>query len=532
MRNVAEMLKGSVSLELESIDRMYLNAYVPRLQTPEGLAGFVRCHLGLPVVSTAAVAPRSRAFIAAVEAFAEREGVDLLTFEKGVRKDDVAHEYLARFRGREGVLFIGKAQEKVKVFRTERRTNRQTGFTYPWVVPGTAMVNQYYFYLVDADFGPLFLKFSSYFPYTAKLCLNGHEWLKRQLTQRRIRYQALDNGILSCADPRALQRIADSLSAAKIDALFRKWLARLPHPYTAADRRAGYRYDLSILQAEFSLTQVLDRPETGRQFFEEMIREHLDLGRPDQVQLLFSRRITRRTPGRFRTRVITHGVVPSLHIDYKQARIKQYHKEGRALRTECTINNSRDFGIGKRLENLPALREIGFTANRRLLDVQTMSHDCRVGVQRFRAVIRPHAEGSTRVSALPFGAPRVMALMHALVVFSLLPQGFANRDLRERVAPLLGVNPAQWSPGRMTYDLRRLRIHGLIQRIPRTHRYRVTPDGFRIALLFSRTYSRVLRTGLSLAPAAADENPAPPRDMQQLDQALEHFINERLRIAA
>src|SRR5262249_45721338 len=130
-----------------------------------------------------------------------------------------------------------------------------------------------------------------------------------------------------------------------------------------------YRYDVSILQAEFSLTQVLDRPLCGRVFFEEVIRENLDIGRPDQVQLIFQRRISKRTPGRFRTRVLTEGVTHSLHIDYKHSRVKQYHKEGRALRTETTINDTRDFGISKRLSNLPALRRIGFQANRRLLDV-------------------------------------------------------------------------------------------------------------------------------------------------------------------
>src|SRR6516164_4360946 len=150
----------------------------------------------------------------------------------------------------------------------------------------------------------------------------------------------------------------------------RKWLARLPHPYTAADRQAGYRYELSILQAEFSLTQVLDRPLTGRVFFDQVIRENLDLGRPDQVQLIFGRRVSKRTPGRFRTRVLTEGVTPTLHVDYKKSRIKQYHKEGRALRTETTINDTRDFDIGKRLKNLSALREVGFQANRRLLNVQ------------------------------------------------------------------------------------------------------------------------------------------------------------------
>jgi len=158
------------------------------------------------------------------------------------------------------------------------------------------MVNHYYLYCVDRDFGPFFLKFCSYFPYTAKLCLNGHEYVKRQLEQRRIAFEALDNGILSCADPRRLQALCDGLSASKIDAFLRKWLRRLPHPFTTADRQAGYRYDCSILQAECSLTQVLDQPRPGSLFFEAVIRENLDLGRPDQVQLLFGRRVTRRTP--------------------------------------------------------------------------------------------------------------------------------------------------------------------------------------------------------------------------------------------
>ncbi len=129
-----------------------------------------------------------------------------------------------------------------------------------------------------------------------------------------------------------LQRICDGLSAEKIDRLARKWFRRLPHPFTGRDRQAGYRYDLSILQAEFSLTQVLDRPVQGRVFFEEVIRENLDLGRPDQVQLIFARRVSRKTPGTFRTRIITDGVIPSLHVNYKSLQ-DQAVLQGRARAT-------------------------------------------------------------------------------------------------------------------------------------------------------------------------------------------------------
>ncbi len=227
--------------------------------------------------------PISKTFIAAIHAFVETQQIPLLTFEKGQRKDDVMAEHLTRFTAREGVVFVGRAQEKTPAFRTEKRRNPATGHTYPWLVRSTAMVNHFYFYAVDDDFGPFFVKFGTYFPYPAKVCLNGHEYVKRQLTKRGIPYEALDNGILACRDPRDVQALCDGLSAAKIDAFVAKWLRRLPHPFPARDQRAGYRYRLSILQAEFSLTQVLDRPVTGRVFFEEVIRENLDLGRPDQV---------------------------------------------------------------------------------------------------------------------------------------------------------------------------------------------------------------------------------------------------------
>jgi len=527
-RSVAEILRDHVTLEVEGIDRMYLNAVVPILQTEGGISWFFRECRGYSFASSALMAPMTQAFVEALEDFARSEKLDVVTFEKKQRKDDVAAEYRARFRGEEGLLFVGKAQEKASVFRTERRRNPQTGASYAWLYRSTAMVNQYYIYALDRDFGPFFLKFCSYFPYNAKLCINGHEYAKRQLERRGIRYEALDNGILSCDDPAALQKICAELSPSQIDTLLRKWLRRVPHPFTAKDRARDVRYDLSILQAEFSLTQVLDQPVTGRVFFEEVIRENLDIGRPDQVQLIFDRRIVRKgphaTPGRFRTRVITEGVYPSLHVDYKATRIKQYHKEGRALRTETTINNTRDFAIGKRLHNLPALRGVGFTANRRLLDVQRISHDCSIGERGFHAIQRPRVVDRQRASALRFEAERVQALLHALVIFRLLPHGFSNADLREQLEPLLG-RPI--TPGAVTYDLRRLRLHGLISRVPQTHRYEVTPSGLRYALFFTRSYDRLLRPGLSLVlPDEAVTNPTLRASFRQLETAMTSWVRQ------
>jgi len=531
-RSVAEVLKNHVTLEVEGIDRMYLNVYQPRLQTDLGVASFFRFHRGEIFASSALMNPMSKSFIAAVDRFVEKEQIPLITFTKGQRKDDVVQEYRSRFNEPEGIVVVGKAQEKTPVFRTEKRRNPETGRTYPWIVRTTAMVNHYYFYGIDEDFGPFFLKFCTYFPYNAKLCINGHEYVKRQLAKEGIAFEALDNGILTCANPRRLQQLCDGLSTAKINALLRKWLARLPHPFTPKDRAAGYRYDVSILQAEFSLTQVLDQPRIGRIFFEEVIRENLDIGRPDHVQLIFNRRISKRTPGRFRTRVITEGVTPSLHIDYKCSRIKQYHKEGRALRTETTINDPRDFAIGKRLSNLPALRRIGFQANRRLVDVQRISQDCAVGEEAFKGVNQPVEVDGQRASGLRFADAAVQALFSSLLVFRLLAQGFSNRDLRDHWAPLMGKSPDDMTPGQMTYHLRRLRLHGLIKRITRTHRYQVTRQGWRAALFFTRTYNRVLRPGLAqIVPIEVLDDSELRRGFDQIDAVIDRWI-EKAKVPA
>jgi len=277
-RSVADVLDDHVTLEVECIDRMFLNVYQPRLQHVNGVVSFFGGHRGAAFASSALMDPISKAFVGAIHRFCGEHQVPLVDFVRGQRKDDLAHEYLAAFQaaGRtEGVLFIGRAQEKTRVFRTEKRHNPVTGASYPWIVSSTGVVNQFYIYAVDAEFGPFFLKFCSYFPYNARLCINGNEWAKRQATKAGIAFTALDNGFADCADPAALQKICDRLTPAKIDALLRRWLAILPHPFSRADRIAGYRYDISMLQVEFSLTQMLDRPVSGRVLFEEVLRETL-----------------------------------------------------------------------------------------------------------------------------------------------------------------------------------------------------------------------------------------------------------------
>jgi hypothetical protein len=366
---------------------------------------------------------------------------------------------------------------------------------------------------VDADFGPFFLKFASYFPYTAKLCLNGHHWAQRQAAKAGLDFVALDNGFAWCEDQAALQAICDRLDAVAIDDLLRKWLAKLPHPFTADDRQAGYRYDISILQAEFSTTQVLDRPLTGRVFLPAGDRRQPRLGPsgPGRAGLRpqGAHQRTPADPGRFphpsdhRWR---HAVAAYRLQTFQNQAVSQTGPRAAHRDYDQRHPRLRD---RQRLHNLPALRQVGFQANRRLLDVQRISHEPWIGEDALDQVICPVVADGQRAPALRLGDRRVLALLSALVVFRLLTARFSNADLRAHLAPLLGLEPGALTQGRMTYDLRRLRLHGLIERIPGTHRYRVTELGLRAALFLTRLHNRLIRPGL--AQTCGHDPPAPSR---------------------
>jgi hypothetical protein len=524
--NIADIIRQHVSLEVRCIDRVYLHAYMPKLQTSGGLCYFLHDHLGHPIPSPALFRPMHDRFVNAVEQFVVRRAIPKLAFESGQDKDAIVAGYRARFTAPDGVVILGVAQEKMRSFKAHKRCGPGKAVTFDFSRQSVA-VNHFYFYVHDRDWGPAFLKIGTYVPYPVKLCLNGHEWVKQRLRRDRIRFESLDNGFLSCADPAALQAACDALGPTDVQAFFDRWSHRLPWPMTPDDRAAGYDHRVAICQLELSLTQVFDRPVQGRHFFEAVIRENLDLGRPDRVALLFPLRLTRATPPPtygYRTRVITDGVQPSLHVEYKHSHVKQYFKEQHALRTETTIHNPKDFYVNKGLNNLPHLRELGQHVNRKLLEVERVSHHCVLTQDALDRLQCPTVEAGQRASALRFGDPRVMALLQAMAGFTHLPRGFRNRDLRPHVETLLG---RPYSAAQMTYDLRRLRLKGVIHRIPKTHRYTATSYGLKVAFFYSKLYLRILRPEWNALLPDSDLLPRPLRmALHQLDAEIQKLYDE------
>jgi len=536
----ATLLRDHVTLKVRSIDRIFLQAYVPKLQSVGQVCTFLRWQRGFRIPSSAAFGKIGEQYVKDIERFAKDSDIPIVRFEKGESKEERVRPLLqaaARDGGQGRVVLIGVAQEKASAWRSWKAKGQEKA-AHPHMEWGRQMshVNHYYFYLWDPEWGPAFWKTNAYAPFPIWLWLNGHEWAKRQMEKTGVAYVALDNGFLSCAKPAFLQHRCDHLGSGAVRDFFWRWHGRLPSPFTRNDLEAGYVYALAFRQFEVSDTVIFDRPQAGRAWFEGVIRDHLDVGRPDQVTLIFQRRINRRTPGPFRTRVITKGVEPILTCHYKSSRLKQYFKEGRGLRTELVICDTHDFGIGRnvRAKNWNALRAVGESANRRLCDAEAQDAMPAPDVVTFQRVTQPsRTQDGLYAPGVRFGDPRVVAVLSALVGFCNLVEGFTNRELVMRTPVLLDGVP--YGTRQATYDLRRLKRKGLIRRLRKKHRYELTTLGRGVAVLFTKTYGRVLAPGLALLDPALPEEIASRSPLatawRRLNRALEAFA-ERSLVAA
>jgi len=533
--NINEVLEGHVALSIDCVDRVLLNAYVPTLQTSGGVAYFMREHLGLPIPSPAVMDKIGSGFRRDVRRFAERNDIPILRLKKpdrarwDDRKLDHVRPYLERAEaeGRFGVVAIVAVQEFASVFSAKNRTKEKG---VPWFdfAKEQRRVGVYYFYVYDREFGPGFVKIVTYFPYPAKVWVNGHEWAKRQAARAGIGFSSLANGFAACADPDALQAICDRFGPADLEAFFERTLALVPTPLGAADRAAGYWWELSMRQVEVSRTVVFDDPRRARAFFESLVQDNIGIGRPEEVALVFARRLARPIKAPYRQRVFAPGTEVRIDFSYKHSRVKQYLKEGRALRIETVVNKPMDLGILSRVAHLRELVWAARQVNERLLSIERAGQGCAIGSALFERIHQPYAREGQRTGALRFGDVRAMALAGALAMVVNAVTGFTNKSLRGQVAGLLGTD---YSANQMSYDLRRLRLHGMIERLEGTNTYRVTAQGIRVAVFYTKVRDRLL------VPLLDADRPPASRELRHaltiIDRAVGDYVAQaRLGVAA
>lgn len=325
----------------------------------------------------------------------------------------------------------------------------------------------FYLYIWDEEFGDGFIKICTYFPYPIKVWLNGHEWAKRQAATTGLGFTALSNGFASCPDPAALQSICDRLGPGHVQAWFDRWMARIPLPLTLADRDAGFWWELSMRQIETSRTLVFDTDCHARAFYEALLAENMDLGRPHNAELLFRRGQTHATTAPragFRTAIDRYCDLVTINVFYKHSRLKQYLKDGRALRIETVINNPTDIRCNRRLPNLPELKQKARAINDLLLDTETVGQGTVLVSPVIERITKPTVTGEGRKApALRFGDLRVQAPAGAIANLLLAATGITNRHLRILMTGLLG---RPYTTNQASYDLARLRTNGLIDRVP------------------------------------------------------------------
>jgi hypothetical protein len=533
MRNVVtvpELLDGHTVLDIECLDRIYLNGYVPLLQVGGQVFTFLHDHLGMPVASPAVFEKIGTRFRQAVARFAEMNDIPMVKFKKGTRKADAMRPLLARAAraGRPAVVAIGWAQEYQLVWDARKRDTDPAKPPQFWFAKAERRVTCYYFYVWDEFWGPGFIKVCAYFPYPVKVWLNGHEHAKQAAARARIGFTELSNGFAACDDPAGLQAVCDRLGPSDIQAFFGRWASRIPLPLTAADRAAGYWRELSMRQVETSRTMVFDAPRQARAFFEALVADNLDLGRPEQVEILFKRDPRGRKPkdqagGVFKTAIDRNcnGVVISAY--WRRSRVKQYLKDGRALRIETVVNSPDDLGVARRLHNLPELQARARAINTRLLETEKVGQGCVFDSPALARISQPTlTEDGRRAPGLRFGDPRVMALAGALAHALCAVTGITNKSLRALMTGLLGT---AYSMNQASYDLSRLARNGLITRIPHRNQYTLTGDGLRFAIFYTKVHDRVLR------PLMAGDQPQAPPALRAALCTIDAEIRQRISAA-
>jgi hypothetical protein len=495
MMTVAEVCKDSAAFTYRSIDRLVLNAYIPTLQTPAAMAWFLKHVFGKPFLSPHVFKWLTDRFVEAVKAFAVEQNIPVLRPQGRTRPGEMAQQALRRAarRGRWGVVAIVVHQESARVFGSTPDRRYPGHFR---VKEDRRLVNHYYFYLRDTRYGEGFVRISSYPPFQTRIWMNAHGYLTSELRRHRIRFETLDNCIVDVTRPEVLQRIADRFDGDLAERVARRWLSWVPDPLTPKERAAGFPHRFSIYQAEFSDNVIFRRAQVLNRVYEQLLRDHLHLGRPDMLKVIFDRKIQRNTPSDYKTRILRQGVVSCLKVFYKKSFLKQYNKGGRVLRTEVCVNDPGDFKIKKSLVHLGYLGQIAYHAITRFTKAQAVAQSTAIDRSTLERLVAPRREGGNRAAGLRFGAPRAMKVLEALGCAGLSFGAFSNAQLREVLVHRLGASPQEFTPARTAYELRKLRGHGLLRKAERRNRYALTDRGFRVAIGFTKIHQRLLTPGL------------------------------------
>jgi len=529
---LSELLGPHVQFAYTAVDRIVLNGYIERLQRPENLVYFFHTVAKVPCIDPAVLASRTPPYREWVRQYTEAHGVPVLPAPKGARKEDLVLPYYRRLHSAEGVACVLTSMEQGRTFvsYTPRSAPPSGDANYRLLRACRKQFLHYYFYVFNPVMGPMSLRVASYLPFNVTCFLNGHSFIAQELTRAGIRFRKDDNAILAVADHAALQAVADRLTAELLRERCDYWTAQLAPRFSARERAAlplTYRY--SIAQIELATDVVFRRSAPLKALFRRAVDIGLLLGGADRTTHLFGRRVTRRYQGTLQTVLDRRDEGhPVLRSYYHTSFVKQYEKADRLLRTETCINDPYDLDIGRRLENLPRLVERMATTNGRYLDQQAEFLDSTVDTGQLAALARPTHVGNRRIPGIKLQDERVIRVLDAVLHPGPFIADWTSREAHARVRERHRLTEADYRLGQFRYDLTKLRAKGLVERIGKSRRYRLTPLGVRLGVLLIKAQARLLGPLCTLATQHRTHRPtrnpsAVEQAMRQVDAALDHL---------
>jgi hypothetical protein len=426
------------------------------------------------------------------------------------------------------VVAIVKGREPARIMTAigNKKDNRwHLQIAQRWVV-------QYNFYVNDERWGPMFVRMCPYLPFSARVCLNQHHWLAQRMREEGIDFQQCTNAFLRCGNPARLQELSDSLTARDLLTCGQKWLATLTPFFNDRERKqAGCQHRLFFAQVEYCDNLIFRRRAGLDQMGERLLDANRTIGQPNKITVIFGRRITKQYRGKLQT-VIEDLDLPNpvIRSHYGNGFLKQYVRDHVLLRTEPASNNVADYGVKKAVENLPQLRKRISAVIDNYHNVQQDILETFVDRGQLRKLAQPTVlPNGKRIPGLKLDHPRQLAVMHALVRFShIAAQGtFKTPEIYTDTLAALGTSPNQYSLASLRYDLSKLRAKGLVEKVPKSRRYRLLPEGYSICLVFLKLFEKIyapLTAGL-LQPFAGDSK-LQQEKRSQLDRLYQRIVDD------
>lgn len=507
MERLSALMGHHVQFSYTALDRIVLNGYIDLLQRPENLVHFFHQVTGVPCIEPSVLTLRTDAYRTWVRGYTAEHEIPVAPAPKGVRKEDLVQPHYQRLHGKEGVACVLTSMEQGRTFISYTPRFQTADPDYRVIAAGRKRFLHYYFYVFDPVMGAMSLRFSTYLPFNVTCYLNGHSFLAQELARQGTAFRKEDNAIVAVADPVALQVAADRLTAELLNQRCQHWIAQLGPRFSPQERAAmDFTHRLSIGQIELATDVIFKRSAPLKSLFQRGVEIGVLLGGADHTTHLFGRRITHRYQGKLQTVLDRRNEgQPVLRSYYQTSFVKQYEKGDRLLRTETCINDPRHLDIGRRLHNLPALKERMAATNARYLDLQAELLDSTVDTGQLAQLSQPTVLGRRRIPGIKLHDHRVIRLLEALLHPGNLVGDWTTRQVHARLLQRHRLTEADYRLPQLRYDLTKLRAKGLVQRLGTSRRYTLTSMGVKLGALLVKLRTRLLGP---LASLPLDARPA------------------------